>query len=205
MKRCSAWLLALALAPMPAQAVDNEFVRITRDAAPCAAAGTPGCGARVFVALSECELQSGGAVRTLERGDVAVFGAGDSYVAPLSGSYFEVAIKPDHPASASPAEIIAPASARRSPTRSEERLVGEERTSRGTRSRHKNSQRVVIQLNAAKLRQWPDGKPVLELETAVDRAGFSPPVIHVVENIGQVPLRGVIIEFRPGVPGPARR
>ena len=205
MKRCSAWLLALALAPMPAQAVDNEFVRITRDAAPCAAAGTPGCGARVFVALSECELQSGGAVRTLERGDVAVFGAGDSYVAPLSGSYFEVAIKPDHPASASPAEIIAPAK-NAMLHEAEDFFVFEEKLAPGdTRARHSHSQRVVIQLNAAKLRQWPDGKPVLELETAVDRAGFSPPVIHVVENIGQVPLRGVIIEFRPGVPGPARR
>jgi hypothetical protein len=37
-----------------------------------------------------------------------------------------------------------------------------------------------------------------------DRPGFSPPVIHIVQNIGEIPLRGVIIEFRPGQPGPAR-
>ena len=204
MRRCTALLLALALVPLTSAAVDNDFVRITRDAAPCAAAGTAGCGTRVIVALSECEFQSAGAVRTLERGDVAVFGPDQSYVAPLVGTFFEVAIKPDHPGSEAPAEIIAPA---KNAMLHEGRdfFVFEEKLAPGdTRPRHSHSQRVVIQLNAAKLRQWPDGKPVLELETAVDRAGFSPPVIHRVENIGAVPLRGVIIEFRPGVPGPAR-
>jgi hypothetical protein len=88
----------------------------------------------------------------------------------------------------------------------EDFFVFEEKLAPGdTRARHSHSQRVVIQLNRARLRQWPDGKPQIEIETVPERPTFSPPVIHVVENIGDVPLRGVIIEFLPGQPGPARR
>ena len=121
-----------------------------------------------------------------------------------TGAYFEVAIKPDHPASDAPAETIAPEK-NAMVYEAEDFFIFEEKLAPGdTRARHSHSQRVVIQLNRAKLRQWPDGKPQLELETVPDRPGFSPPVIHIVQNIGEIPLRGVIIEFRPGQPGPAR-
>jgi hypothetical protein len=30
-----------------------------------------------------------------------------------------------------------------------------------------------------------------------DRATFNPPVIHLVKNVGEAPLRGIIIEFKP--------
>jgi hypothetical protein len=64
---------------------------------------------------------------------------------------------------------------------------------------------VVIQLNQTTLRQWPDNKPELLMEIVPDAIGFSAPVIHVVENVGSQPLRGVIIEFKPGKPGRLRR
>jgi hypothetical protein len=201
-------LLCLAgialLAPTAGHALENEFVRITRDEAPCASADTPGCADRVIVALADIELQSGGGARSLARGDVAVFGPGESYVAPAAG-YFEVTIKPDHPASQAPAETIAPEK-NAMVHDGEDFFVFEEKLAPGdTRARHSHSQRVVIQLNRARLRQWPDGKPELELETVPDRPAFNPPVIHVVSNVGEVPLRGIIIEFRPGQPGRAHR
>jgi hypothetical protein len=158
----------------------------------------------VIVALGDIQLQAGQVQRMLTRGDVVVFGQGESYVAPV-GAYLEVAIKPDHPASDSPAEVIAPEK-NALLFDGEDFFVFEEKLAPGdTRARHSHSQRVVIQLNRAKLRQWPDGKPEIEVETVPDRPGFSPPVIHVVKNVGEIPLRGVIIEFRPGRPGPARR
>jgi hypothetical protein len=198
------WLTMALLSPAVACAFENEFVRITQDAAPCAAADSPGCAARVIVALGDLELRSGSTRRTLTRGGVAVFGPGESYIAP-AGDYFEVAIKPDHPPSDPPAQIIAPEK-NAMVYEGEDFFVFEEQLAPGdTRARHSHSQRVVIQLNRARLRQWPDGKPQLELETVPDRPSFSAPVIHIVENIGAVPLRGVIIEFRPGRPGPARR
>jgi hypothetical protein len=30
-----------------------------------------------------------------------------------------------------------------------------------------------------------------------DRAAFNPPVIHTAKNIGDAPLRGIVIEFKP--------
>lgn len=198
-----AWLFPiLLLSPACALAIDNAFVRVTRDAAPCAQAGTPGCAERVIVALGELSIESAGARRTLSRGDVAVFAPDQSYLPPKGAGYFEVAIRPDHPASDSPGELIAP---EKNALRyaGERFIVFEERLAPGdTRARHSHSQRVVIQLNHSRLRQWPDGRPEILVETVPERPSFSPPVIHVVENVGEVPLRGIIIEFRPGVPGP---
>src|SRR5688500_17418011 len=88
-------------------ALDNEFVRVTRNAAPCATAG-PTCRDPVIVALADIELRSGTAPRNMVRGDIAVFGPGQSYQAP-TGTYFEVAIKPGHPPLPSPTEYIPPA------------------------------------------------------------------------------------------------
>jgi hypothetical protein len=198
-------LTLLLLLPAAGLAIDNEYVRITRDAAPCAGAALPGCGDRVIVALGDIEIESGGVRRSLARGEVAVFASAESYLPPSGGSYFEVDIKPDHPASVSPGEIIPPEkNAMR--YEGERFFIFEEKLDPGdTRARHSHSQRVVIQLNRARLQQWPDGKPDIVVETVPERPAFSPPVIHLVKNIGDVPLRGVIIEFRPGRAGPQRR
>jgi hypothetical protein len=190
------WFLLCCL-PASALAIDNAWVRVSRDAAPCAVATAPGCGYRVLVALAELDLRAGDAARRLVRGDVAVFGPGQDYTAP-SGSYFEVAIKPGHPPALGPAEIIA--AEKNAPLYDgEDFFVFEERLAPGdTRARHSHSQRVVIQLNKTRLQQWPDGAPELFVETVPERPSFSAPVIHVVKNVGEVPLRGIVIEFKPG-------
>jgi len=190
--------LVLCLLPAPALAIDNAWVRVSRDAAPCAVASAPGCGYRVLVALADLDLRSRDASRRLMRGDIAVFGPAEDYTAPSGGSYFEVAIKPGHPPALSPAEIIA--AEKNAPLHDgEDFFVFEEKLAPGdTRARHSHSQRVVIQLNRARLQQWPDGAPELFVETVPERPSFSPPVIHVVKNVGQVPLRGIVIEFKPG-------
>jgi hypothetical protein len=193
-------LLLLLLLSFPAFAgetvLDNEYVRVTRDAAPCAAAG-PACADRIIVALGDVKVVSGGSERALSRGDIAVFGAGASYVAPDAGPFLEVSIKPDHPPARSPGEAIAP---EKNALRHDgaDFFVFEEKLVPGdTRARHSHSQRVVIQLNPARLQQWPDGEPAKLVETVPDRAAFSPPVIHTVKNVGDIPLRGIIIEFKP--------
>jgi len=187
-----AWLLPVSLV-----AVDNEYVRVTRDEAPCAVATEPGCADRVIVALGDIELISGGLHRKMARGDIAVFRQGESYEPPTGGAYFEVVIKPNHPPVQSPSEIIPP---EKNALRYEgERFfVFEERLAPGdTRPRHSHSQRVVMQLNRTRLEQWPEGKPPISVETVPDRAMFSQPVIHVVKNVGDMPLRGIVIEFKP--------
>jgi hypothetical protein len=75
----------------------------------------------------------------------------------------------------------------------EERLpVGEER------GRHGHSQRVVIQLNKTKLLQKPDGEPEVTREIEPNRVTFNQAVVHTTKNVGELPLRGVVIEFKKG-------
>lgn len=179
-----------------APVLDNDYVRVTRDVAPCAQAG-PECGDRVIVSLGAIELRSGKSHRRMTRGDVAVFKSGESYEAPTGGPFFEVNIKPNHPPVQSPAEIIRP---EKNAIRYDgpHFFVFEERLAAGdTRARHSHSQRVVMQLNATRLQQWPDASPEVFVDTVQDHPTFNPPVIHKVRNIGDKPLRGIVIEFKP--------
>lgn len=190
-------LLLLLWLAQAAPALDNDYVRVTRDSAPCAHANTPGCGDRVIVALGEIELRSGKKQRKMYRGDIAVFKPGESYEAPTDGSFSEVNIKPTHPPVQSPAQMIPP---EKNAIRydGDRFFVFEERLAVGdTRPRHSYSQRVVMQLNRTRLQQWPDGQPEIFVDIVPDRVTFNPPVIHSAKNVGDAPLRGIVIEFKP--------
>ena len=191
------FLLIAFLFQAPAPALENDYVRVTRDETPCAAAGSPGCGDRIIVALGQIELRSGKTRRKLTRGDIAVFNPGESYARPTGGSFFEVNIKPNHPPVQSPSEIIPP---EKNAIRYDggRVFVFEERLAVGdTRARHSHSQRVVMQLNRTRLQQWPDGQPEIFVDIVPDRVAFNPPVIHTAKNVGDAPLRGIVIEFKP--------
>lgn len=190
-------LLAVLLTQAPAVVLENDYVLVSRDAAPCASASTR-CGDRVIVALGDVEIRSGKSLRKLTRGDVAVFTARESYEPPKGGAFFEVVIKRDHPPVASPGKFMPPEknavlyNGRRF-------LVFEERLAVGdTRAAHSHNQRVVIQLNRTRLQQWPEGQPEIVRDIEPDRVAFNPPVIHTVKNIGNLPLRGIVIEFKAG-------
>jgi len=198
-------LLVVWLLQAQTVAFENEYVRVTRDAAPCASATVPGCGDRVIVALGEIELRFGNARRKMTRGDIAVFKPGESYEPPRGGGFFEVAIKANHPPVESPREIIPPdKNAMRYD--GERFFIFEERLAVGdTRPRHSHSQRVVMQLNRTRLQQWPEGAPEIFVEIVPDRATFNPPVIHTVKNVGDTPLRGIVIEFKAERQKPASK
>jgi hypothetical protein len=181
----------------PTPALENDYVRVMRDAAACASASATGCGDRVIVALGEIELRFGNSRRKMTRGDIAVFKPGESYEAPTGGPFFEVNIKPNHPPVQSPREIIPP---EKNAIRydGESFFIFEERLAVGdTRARHSHSQRVVMQLNRTRLQQWPEGQPEIFVDIVPDRAAFNPPVIHTAKNVGDAPLRGIVIEFKP--------
>ena len=191
------FVLLLCLLQSPGVALDNDYVRVSRDEAPCASAKTAGCGDRVIVALGEIELRFGKSHRRMVRGDIAVFKPDESYRAPTGGSFFEVAFKPNHPPVQSPPEIIPP---QKNAIRYKGKgfFIFEERLAAGeTRPRHSHSQRVVMQLNRTRLQQWPDGQPEVLVDIVPDRAAFNQPVIHKVKNVGAAPLRGIVIEFNP--------
>ena len=189
-------LLVLLQADVPV--LENAYVRVMRNLSVCASANAPDCATdRIIVALSNVDVNSITGTRRLERGEIAVFGATESYVPPVGGAYFEVILKPGRPAVLSPKEIIPPE--KNSIIHDADRfVVFEERLQPGdTRARHSHSQRVVIQLNATKLQQWPEGEDEVISDIRVDQAAFNEPVIHVVKNVGGQPLRGIVIEFKP--------
>src|SRR5205823_10903728 len=107
----TAWLgvlVALALQAQSSRPIENEYVRVTRDAAPCAAAAPSTCGERVLVALGPIRFEQYGQPRQLERGEIAVFRWNESYTAPMTGSFVEVSIKQDRPRVQAPPVLIAP-------------------------------------------------------------------------------------------------
>lgn len=192
--------LALVLGPFnlaraaDAVVLDNPYVRVSRDAAPCASASVPGCRDRVTVAMGDLVLRSGNAQRKLSRGEIEVFTAGQSYEPP-AGAYFEVAIKPDHPPVKSPAEMIPP-DKNAMLYEGDRFFVYEERLAVGdTRPRHSHSQRVEIRINQGPmLEQWRDGDQTPLIPSVV---AFREAMIHTTKNVGDMPLRNVIVEFRP--------
>ena len=143
------------------------------------------------------DVNSISGTRRLVRGDIAVFGPTESYVQPVGGAYFEVILKADRPPVLSPKEHI-PTEKNAVLHDGERFFVFEERLEPGdTRARHTHSQRVVIQLNATRLQQWPEGGEEVLRDMRVDQAAFNEPVIHVVKNVGDRPLRGIVIELKP--------
>ena len=191
------FFLTIWLLQAPAPVMENDYVRVMRDATTCAISKPAECGDRVIVALGDIELRSGKTRRKMQRGDIAVFKHGESYNTPAGGSYFEVNIKPNHPPVESPPEII-PAGKNVIRYNGDSFFVFEERLAVGdTRARHSHSQRVVMQLNRTRLQQWPDGQPEIFVDVVPDRAAFNPPVIHTAKNVGDAPLRGIVIEFKP--------
>lgn len=190
------WLLLVLLLPASALALDNDYVRVTRNAATCPGADMPGCGDRVIVALGDIQISVGDARRNLTRGAVMVFEKERAFEPP-TGEFFEVVIKPGHPPVLSPPEIIAPEKNAMLYEGGDFFVFAEKLEPGDTRARHSHSQRVVIQLNSTRLQQWPDGEPEKIVEIPIEKPSFSPPVIHVVKNIGETPLFGIVIEFKP--------
>jgi len=177
-------------------ALENEYVKVSRDVAPFANGGTRGSGDRVVVAMGELALVSGGATRKLTRGQFAVFEAGQSYeLPPAHAAYFEVALKPGHPPVKVPAEMIPPAK-NLLLYDGPRFFIYEEKLDPGDiRPRHSHCQRVEIRLNnGPMLDQWFD-PPRAPLQPSI--VNWREPVIHTVKNIGDMPLRNLIIEFKP--------
>jgi len=186
--------MLLTLLQAPAVALENEYVRVTRDAVTCGD-GSQACQDRILVALDPIVLDRDGGRQKLSRGDIAVFRAGERYKAP-TGRFLEVVIKPGHPPATPPGARIAPD---KNAILHDGRdfFVFEEKLDPGdTRARHSHSQRVVIVLNKTRLQQWPDGQPELFRDQIPDDVRFNPPVVHVVKTVGDKPLRNIVIEFK---------
>jgi hypothetical protein len=172
--------------------LENDFVQVFRNTAPCAAAA-PSCGERVLVALGPLEV--GG--QKMERGEIKAFRPGDRYSPPKSGDYLEVDIKTGHPKVAAPEVGTPPPPGNKVLYDGKDFTVFEEKMQPGEKSAsHSHNQRVAIFLNRTFVRQWTYGKEETR-ELVPDFVSFRPAVVHISQDVGKIPIHNILIEFKP--------
>lgn len=178
-------------------AIDNEYVLVMFNSSKCGKAQTPGFGTRLIVALADLKVAGSNGNKNLKRGEIAVFHEKDSYKLP-AGEYFEVAFKKDHPPYKGPDEWLEPVKNKVVYEDDQFRVFEEVLAPGDTRPLHSHSQRVVVKLNPARLtdpRFNEDGskKGSLQVPNSVK---FAEPIVHVVQNISEVPLFNIVIELK---------
>jgi hypothetical protein len=183
----------LLLQAMPANpVVDNEYVSVFKNSAPCASAA-PSCGERVVVALGSIEL----AGKKMERGDIKVFGAGEKYAPPSTGTYLEVAIKPSHPKTMPlPAGSPAPPGNKVLYDGKDFTVFAERMAPGEYGAAHSHNVRVAIFLNDTMVEQWTNGKDETR-ELIPDTVTWRPAVVHASKDVGKLPISNLLIEFKP--------
>lgn len=183
----------LLLQAMPTNpVVENEYVSVFKNSAPCASAA-PSCGERVVVALGSIELNG----QKMERGDIKVFHAGEKYAAPVAGSYLEVAIKPNHPKAMPPAAGSPPAPSNKVLYDGKDFTVFAERMAPGEYgAAHSHNVRLAIFLNDTMVEQWTNGKDETR-ELIPDTVTWRPAVVHASKDVGKLPISNLLIEFKP--------
>lgn len=182
------FLQAIQTSPL----VDNEFVRVFKNSAPCAAAGNS-CGERVVVALGPVEVNG----QKMERGEVKEFQAGERYAPPKNGNFLEVAIKPTHPKVMPPTAGSPPAPGNKILYDGKDFTVFAEKMQPGEYAApHSHNLRLAIFLNDTMVQQWTDGKEETR-ELVPDVVMWRPAVVHASKDVGSVPISNLLIEFKP--------
>ncbi len=172
--------------------VDNDFVRVFKNSAPCATGAAP-CGERIVVALGSVEVNG----KRMERGEVKAFKAGQRYSPPKAGDFLEVSIKPQHPKVAAPAPGTPPAPGNKVLYDGKDVTVFEEKMQPGEYSApHSHNLRLAIFLNDTLVQQWTDGKDETR-ELVPDTVMWRPAVVHASKDVGTIPIRNILIEFKP--------
>jgi hypothetical protein len=187
----------LKVSPSDSVSIDNPYVRVFHNYSACTSAHTLEYGTRVIVALTKVNIESSKGVIILERGQVSVFHADESYKTP-TGEYFEVALKTNHPPLKKPVQWIEPVK-NTIVYEDEQFRVFEERLDPGDdRELHSHAQRVVVRLNEVKLtdpRFNPKGTGEGGIQVP-NTVKFAEPVVHVVRNLSKIPLFNIVIEFK---------
>lgn len=178
-------------------ALDNAYMTVMRDGAACASANTPNFGTRIIVALEKINFKSNRGNIKLKRGQIAVFMENESYQVP-EGSFFEIALKKNHPPLTKPSEWVEPLKNTIVYEDAEFRVFEERLKPGDIRALHSHAQRVVVRLNEVQLtdpRYSPNGKPGTGIQVA-NTVKFAEPMVHVVKNLGKIPLFNIVIEYK---------
>ena len=186
-----------AIANKDSVALDNAYMKVLRDGAACTLANTPNFGTRIIVALDKIKFKSNRGTIKIKRGEIAVFLENEFYELP-KGSYFEIALKKNHPLLTKPKEWFEPMKNTIIYENAEFRVFEERLNSGDTRDLHSHAQRVVVRLNQVQLtdpRNSPNGKPGTGIQVA-NTVKFAEPMVHVTKNLSKIPLFNIVIEYK---------
>ncbi len=191
MKLILAALLFLQTAPA-SPLLENDFIRVFKNSAPCASA-EPSCGERVVVALGSVEVNG----HEMKRGEVKAFKSGERYSPPKAGDFLEVAIKLTHPKVMPPAAGTPPPPGNKILYDGKDFTVFAEKMQPGEYAApHSHNVRLAIFLNDTMVQQWTDGKEETR-ELVPDVVMWRPPVVHASKDVGKLPISNLLIEFKP--------
>jgi hypothetical protein len=192
------WLCPVAAetAVVAETAVDNDYFRVLKNAVGSTEMNI-NVGARVVVALTNLVIQTGRGETHLQRGQIAVFTAGEKFQ-PAPGEFFEVAFKKNHPPLKRPERWIEPEKNKIVYQNDEFRVFEERLEAGGTRELHSHAQRVVVRLNTVQLtdprfHETAHGNSGLQVANTVK---YAEPVVHVVKNLSAEPLFNIVIEYK---------
>ena len=186
-----------AIANKDSVAIDNAYMKVLRDGAACTLANTTNFGTRIIVALDKIKFKSNRGTIKIKRGEIAVFLENESYDLP-KGSYFEIALKKNHPPLTKPSEWVEPTKNIVIYEDAEFRVFEERLNPGDTRDLHSHAQRVVVRLNQVQLtdpRNAPNGKPGTGIQV-VNTVKFAEPMVHVTKNLSKIPLFNIVIEYK---------
>ena len=178
-------------------ALENEFVKVMRKSTVGFSANDTLFGTRVIVALTDTKIKSKKTKKILKRGEVAVFQKNEKYKI-ITGDFFEVVFKLNHPAPKGPDEWIEPQKNTIVYEDTEFRIFEERLEGGDTRELHSHAQRIVVRLNEVQLtdpRYKPNGSPGGGIQVP-NTVRFAEPMVHVVKNLSVLPLFNIIIEFK---------
>ena len=191
------YLKNFAIANKDSVAIDNAYMKVLRDGAACTLANTTNFGTRIIVALDKIKFKSNRGTIKIKRGEIAVFLENESYDLP-KGSYFEIALKKNHPPLTKPSEWVEPTKNVVIYEDAEFRVFEERLNPGDTRDLHSHAQRVVVRLNQVQLtdpRNAPNGKPGTGIQVA-NTVKFAEPMVHVTKNLSKIPLFNIVIEYK---------
>jgi len=185
-----------AIANKDSVALDNPYMKVLRDGAACTLANTPNFGTRIIVALDKIKFKSNRGTIKLKRGQIAVFLENEFYDLP-EGTYFEIALKKEHPPLTKPKEWFEPMKNTIIYENAEFRVFEERLNPGDTRDLHSHAQRVVVRLNQVQLTdpRFSIGKPGTGIQVA-NTVKFAEPMVHVTKNISKIPLFNIVIEYK---------
>ena len=185
-----------AIANKDSIAIDNPYFKVVRNGALFSSANTPNIGTRIIAALDIIKFKSSRGIINIKRGEIAVFTENEFYEVP-KGSYFEIALKKEHPPLTKPKEWFEPMKNTIIYENAEFRVFEERLNPGDTRDLHSHAQRVVVRLNQVQLTdpRYSIGKPGTGIQVA-NTVKFAEPMVHVTKNLSKIPLFNIVIEYK---------